>query len=194
MDIGFVFIIISTLMSFLGSLMTVLTYFRFPDLRNPSLTFALWLAAGSSGYGALTFAKYLYRYEIACKLAATLNTYFNLVSVFTSAVVAKCMHILFFSDKLVGLNATKIKVERWHYVFVFISPIILAVLPWCTDSYGKNEVDVFCWIRTEECNKTAGYIWQCVVFYAPLIASLTYIVICYYQVFSKYFDLSVTKP
>lgn len=190
-DIGFVFIIISTLLSFLGSLMTVLTYFIFPDLRSPSLTFALWLAVGSSGYGSLTFAKYLYGYEIVCKLAATLNTYFNLVSVFTSVVVAKCMHILFFSDKLVGQNATKIQVERWHYVFVFISPIALSGLPWCTDSYGKNEVDVFCWIRTEGDNKTAGYIWQCIVFYAPLILSLVFIAVSYYQIFNKYFDLTV---
>lgn len=106
--IGFIFIVVSTLLSYLGSTMTVLTYLRFPDLRSPSLTFALWLAVGSTGYGTLTFAKFLYNYDIVCKLAATLNTYFNLVSVFTSVIVAKCMHIVFFSDKLVGQNATKV--------------------------------------------------------------------------------------
>lgn len=73
-----------------------------------------------------------------------------------------------------------------------MTPVVLAILPWSTDSYGKNHVDVFCWIYTEGDNEVAGYIWQCLVFYVPLLLSLLYIVICYYQVFSKYFDLTVS--
>lgn len=40
---------IATIISCIGSLFTLFTYFLFTDLRTPSQIFAIWLAIGSLG-------------------------------------------------------------------------------------------------------------------------------------------------
>ena len=46
-------IIIATVFSCIGNTFTLLTYILFPELRNPSQVFALWLAIGSYGEHAI---------------------------------------------------------------------------------------------------------------------------------------------
>lgn len=57
-------------------------------MRSTSLTFAVWLGIASTGYGLMTFLKPMDDDDSICHLVAFVTTYFNLVAVFTTTVVA----------------------------------------------------------------------------------------------------------
>ena len=87
-DVEGISIVIATCLSLLGSAITFATFIFFQDMRSTSLTFAVWLGIASTGYGLMTFLKPLDDDESMCHLVAFVTTYFNLVAVFTTTVVA----------------------------------------------------------------------------------------------------------
>lgn len=169
-------IILATCLSFVGSFLTLCTYFLFKDTRNTSSTFALWYAFASIGYGALTFVAYIYEISEFCKIAATLETYFLLISVFTTVVVAYCMNNLFNTQIGIATNYS-LQVENSYYFIAFVLPCFFAIIPWITTQYGKNSSDTFCWVETDnesEQKNAIGFMWEALSFFIPLILSLIY--------------------
>ena len=87
-DVEGISILVATCLSLLGSATTFATFLFFKDMRSMSLTFALWLALASTGYSLLTFLKPFDDKIGVCNFVAFATTYFNLVAVLTTTIVA----------------------------------------------------------------------------------------------------------
>ena len=182
-------------LSLVGNATSFTTWYMFPDLRSTSQTFALWLAIGSTGYNICTILQqFIDQNGMLCNVIASIDNYFSLVSIFTTVIVAFYMKIIFLPSSTTITDRMKLK--KWYYYFVFTLPVPICLLPFTTNSYGKNEGDIYCWLRTDSNNEeknTIGFMWQMLSFYVPLIICILYIAFIYTKIFIWYKPLYKVK-
>mmetsp|Transcript_16289 Transcript_16289/g.24546 ORF Transcript_16289/g.24546 Transcript_16289/m.24546 type:complete len:243 (+) Transcript_16289:65-793(+) len=166
-----------------GSLFTISTYFIFPESRTTSQVFAVWLAIGALGVIGSSFYGHL------CITSAVTVSYFSLITICTAIVVSTSIRRIFdgYRRDLFDQRHIQFQIETWHYAFVWGTPLVLAALPLTTDSYGRNDGDIYCWIKTDfeegnEVRNHIGYMWEVVTFYAPLVLGVGYISVVYSRV------------
>jgi hypothetical protein len=192
-DVEGVTIVVATCLSLLGSLATIATYALFADIRSTSLTFAVWLAVASSVYGLMTWLKPSDDDYAACAFVGFVTTYCNLVAVLTTTVVAFGMKQLFsFRDAEVAPSHRVFSIIRKRYVlFVFGVPLLVALLPFTTGSYGKSEREntLSCWIVAS--SSAWGVAWR-FTFYGIVILAVAFTSYVYISVFYKFSDLRVS--
>ena len=181
-------------LSIFGGVFTILSYYLFPLSRSPSQVYALWLAIAAIGYGSIPFFSFLnHDHPIICKLTGFIDNYFYLTAIFTTAVIANCMKQIF----LVGdepshqtyqtRESIKLAIQPKNYVFVWILPLFLNLLPLTTHHFGlvENGGMHLCWIKTDSDDirrNQIGLIWMGVTMYIPLL-------ICFFFNASIYFSI-----
>lgn len=176
---------VSISLTILGSSFTILTYLLFPDLRTNSRTFALWLAIGGLGFSSTVFffEKSDKTQGLLCMIESFVESYFSLVTLFTTVIYCVIISKLFATlNSSRNVDRHTIKVKPGHVVFVWILPFFMALLPFCTGSYGRNRSDLYCWIKTDTQNETtnvAGYIWEIFVLYLWVIVAIVYTLYIY---------------
>lgn len=118
----------------------------------------------------------IYRNNLSCKIYGATSTYFTLISLFTTVVVADCMRKIFIQrqSQTQDLN---VYVKKEYYFFVFIFPLTFVWLPATTNSFGINDHDIFCWIETDTAHKihnNLGFMWILLTFYFPFFCGIIY--------------------
>jgi hypothetical protein len=176
-----------------GFLFTLLTYLIFPDLRTATQILVFWLTGASVGYIATNFITPRNDGSQICTLESFCVQYFSLVVIFTTVVVAQNMHKIFRVYQTKPLDC-RVEVEMYHALFVWGVPIIFAFIPLFADVYGKNNSDLYCWIKTDsesEHKNNLGVICQVICFLVPLFLSVTHNCWVYYSISSKAQELKV---
>lgn len=62
------------------------------------------------------------------------------------------------------------RMRKKFYIFTYLMPFLLSLLPFSTENYGPTDNDVKCWITGD----FAGSLHRLLMFYLPLIMVLTY--------------------
>jgi hypothetical protein len=170
-------------LSVFGGLFTLLSYLSFPSYRSPSQVYALWLAVAAIGYGIIPFFSFVYSDPLICKIVGFLDNYFYLTALFTTAVIANCMRQIFLlepshssaiSSSSSPRSSLKLALQPKNYLFVWLLPFCLNLLPLLTNHFGRveNGGSHLCWIETESKSKrrnNLGLIWMGVTMYIPLL-------------------------
>jgi hypothetical protein len=150
-----------SIVSIIADLFILISYCIFPSIRSQTLEFATWLAIGSFGFCACTAFLPFMDSDIVCTLHGILNNYFALISVFTTAVIADKIRLIFLcldTSPVPSVKATYLDIS-----FVFIFPAILVALPLLTNHYGNPNDQLFCWIKVSSMSKRRnriGYFWE----------------------------------
>ena len=124
----------------------------------------------------------------ACIATAIIESYFNLVTLFTTVVIAHSIRLIFSSFSGKQTRQIQFTITPWQYVFVWIIPILFSLLPLSTQSYGQNRTDKYCWIKTDTHNHEKnhiGYIWEGVILYFLVVAAIGYNAYIYVSVILK---------
>jgi hypothetical protein len=132
-----------------------------------------------------TFLPMLYRSHLACKIYGGTSTYFNLISLFSTIVVADCMRKIFLRYSSQSQD-TAVQVLKEYYFFVFLFPLTFVWLPATTNSFGINDHDLFCWIKidsSDEVHNDIGFMWIIVTFYLPYVCGICFNTYVYANVF-----------
>jgi hypothetical protein len=67
-------------------------------------------------------------------------------------------------------------------LFVWVLPLFLVLLPYTTDSYGKNEKDIFCFIKTDNSSlqkNQTGRAWGGFILYIPVFLCMIFNTVTY---------------
>lgn len=174
-------------LSLFGGSFTILSYILFPSCRSPSQVFALWLAISSLGYGIIPFIRKYNHYEIMCQLTGYLDNYFYLVAIFTTTVIANCMKTIFLSNSQTR-DSIKLSLQPKNYLFVWILPLFLNILPFSTNNFNQDEDTKLCGINTDTSNKyknNIGFLWMGVILYIPFLLCFLYNVYIYSAIWQK---------
>eukprot|EP00493_Phyllostaurus_siculus_P028092 UN28440 len=96
--------------------------------------------------------------EYVCRFQSFVNTFGGVSSVLWVAVVSYCIYrITVIQDYFIH------HYEVQFHLFCWFASLILALLPFSTESYG--DIGVYCWIKDES---TIDKIWRISSFYGPL--------------------------
>lgn len=129
----------------------------------------------------------LYRSHLACKIYGGTSTYFTLISLFSTIVVADCMRKIFLRFSSQSQDSVQVvQVLKEYYLFVFLFPLTFVWLPATTNSFGINDHDLFCWIKidsSDEVHNDIGSMWIIVTFYLPYVCGICYNTYVYANVF-----------
>ena len=82
-------------------------------------------------------------------------------------------------------------IKKRYYFYVFGFPLIYALLPFSTKSYGKNENTLSCWILINDEVKDASDAWQ-LIFFGFVFLAICFTSYVYFSVFYKFTDLRVS--
>jgi hypothetical protein len=127
-----------------------------------------------------------YRSHLACKFYGGISTYFTLVSLFSTVVVADCMRKIFLRFSSQSQDTSAVQVIKEYYVFVFLFPLTFVWLPATTNNFGINDHDLFCWIKIDSPNEVhndIGFMWIIVTFYFPYVCGICFNTYVYANVF-----------
>lgn len=178
-------------LSIFGGCFTILSYFIFP-YNSPSQTYALWLAISAIGYGMVPFLSFLDDSNYLCKFTGFIDNYFYLTALFTTAVIANCMRQIFLYDpsSCNTRESLKLAIQPKNYLFVWIFPFFLNLLPLLTNHFGRIENGGIhsCWIKTDTNDirrNHLGLIWVGVTMYIPLLICFIFNVYVYVSIWQK---------
>lgn len=138
------------------------------------------------GFSAFTFLPILYRSPLACKIYGGTSTYFTLISLFSTVVVADCMRKIFLRYGSQSQEGSIVQVQKEYYIFVFLFPLTFVWLPATTNSFGINDHDIFCWIKIDSSNdlhNDIGFMWILLTFYVPYLCGICFNTYVYANVF-----------
>jgi uncharacterized membrane protein YkvA (DUF1232 family) len=178
--------------SVFGGLFTITSYYLFPLSRSPSQVYALWLAIAAVGYGSIPFLNH--EDPIICKLTGFLDNYFYLTAIFTTAVIANCMKQIFLcgdeQHPYQARESIKLAIQPKNYLFVWVLPLLLNLLPLSTNHFGpvENGGAHLCWIKTDSSDirrNHIGLIWMGVTMYIPLLLCFFFNASVYISIWQK---------
>jgi hypothetical protein len=73
------------------------------------------------------------------------------------------------------------KLSIGHYLFIWLLPAVLAVLPLTTGHYGHNENDIFCWVEgmsnedgVNKMHNLFSFLWQLMTVGLPVTVGISY--------------------
>jgi hypothetical protein len=191
-----------------GGLFTILSYYLFPLSRSPSQVYALWLAIAAIGYGSIPFFSFLnHDHPMICKMTGFFDNYFYLTAIFTTAVIANCMKKIFLGGDEQSQHQTyqtresyiKLAIQPKNYLFVWVFPLFLNLLPLSTNHFGpvENGGIHLCWIKTDSNDirrNHIGLIWMGVTMYIPLLLCFFFSASIYFSIWQKVRAWKVFPP
>mmetsp|Transcript_62793 Transcript_62793/g.72064 ORF Transcript_62793/g.72064 Transcript_62793/m.72064 type:complete len:375 (-) Transcript_62793:192-1316(-) len=143
------------------------------ELRNPSFALVFLLCFTSFCSALVLILAILIKDSLLCTIAGVATTYFAITSVTTTAVITSIVY------RSISWGKEEIQTYAKRYgVLNLILPILVAPLPFLTDSYGQAEPatslsEVYCWIRTNH-DKPEYDAWKVILFFAPLWTVIAY--------------------
>lgn len=167
--------IVTSSLSFLGSLFVILVYCGFSEVRSYSFRLILYMSICDL---FLSFANLLGPMDSSdamCTAQAVLISYFGLASIIWSAILALSLYLF-----VVKQNMQVPDFELKFAVFSFGFPILMTFLPFSTDSYGDQYGQ--CWI---DLGDAAGAAWAVVQFYIPLWFTVLFNSYCFYLAYRE---------
>lgn len=162
-------------LSFVSSLFILLCYFLFERLRSFAFRLVTLIALSDCLY---SIGHLLGNLEDGpfCHIQAYIITYFELVSLLVTVLIARSLQRVFLQGDLQVEED-----EKWYIIAAWTLPWIVLFLPESTDSYGPS--GTFCWIKGHSSIDTA---WRFVIFYIWLWSGILYILYVYYNISKKY--------
>ena len=132
---------IAAALSILGSLLMLLSYFMFSNLRKPSGILSAWVASGNFVHALFSILQGP-NGSFECTLSAFGRSYGSLISLFVSVIITNVVHKITLSSIQLRI-AVLVEISYFHYFVTWILSLILAVLPFFTNSYGKDSNDAW---------------------------------------------------
>ena len=115
-------------------------------------------------------------------------TYADNAALFTTVVVASYMRRIFFGLTNQSISGP-MNLSLANYAFIWVLPAILSALPFTTRHYGRNEDDIFCWIKggrsgddNDRVHDFFSFFWQAVVVGLPAGIGISYNFWVYFKI------------
>jgi len=166
------------LFSLLGSSFIMFMYWKCAELRNFAFKMVFWIAFSDFFYAIGDMMLDSPSGSFACYLQALLISYFELSSMLWTVAIAFTLHITILRKDpnfLLDVEGS----ARKYALFCWGIPLVLAILPLTTSSYGDS--GGWCWISTDA-SYAAGTAWRFVQFYGPLWLSIGYNIYVYIHI------------
>lgn len=82
-------------------------------------------------------------------------------------------------------------IRKRYYAYVFGSPLIYAILPFATNSYGKNPGTYSCWIVVNDNWKDFDNAWK-LVFFGFVLLAVCFTSYVFVYIFNKFSNVRVS--
>ena len=159
-------------LSIVGALFVMVVYFSLSKLRSLfAFRLIMYLSSCDLLFSAAMLLGPLTGSSSLCKVQAVVITLFGLASVLWTVGIALTMYVVVMSRSR-GVEMHEAKMVLVCYGL----PVLVAVLPFLTHSYGENLE--WCWIEADR----EGLVWQAVVFYGPLWVAFVVNTYCYWAI------------
>ena len=154
--------LVCSIMSILGALYIILGYFAMEQGRRPfAFRLIMYLSISDLLFSTAMLLGPLKDTSTLCQVQAVVITLFGLATVLWTVSIALTMYLVVLS------RSSNVEAHECKMMLVcFGLPVLVAVLPFLTESYGTNLE--WCWLGI---NDAEGPVWQVVVFYGPLWAA-----------------------
>lgn len=162
--------IVVSCFSLLGSCFVMVCFVAIPRLRNFGFKLVFMLACSEAFYSIAYLMGSPEAESFLCKLQALMLSFFSLSSLLWTSAISYTLVRSVTQPRRIGIH---LKEPSFHIVAWGI-PLILALLPMLTESYGKQDAH-FCWIKNEGIDN----FWRFFQFYVPLFACIVYNALCY---------------
>ena len=127
--------------SIAGSLLMILSYTMFSNLRKPSGILSSWVASGNVIHAVFSLLQGR-NGSFVCTLSAFGRSYGSLISLFVSVIITRVVHNITISSVQKRV-AILVEISNFHYSVTWILSLLLAILPFFTNSYGKESSDAW---------------------------------------------------
>jgi hypothetical protein len=129
-------------LSIVGGCFMLMSYAKFKELRTTFGTISMWF--GICGIGAAIYPVMGPANEgtFKCIMQSIIGTYFVLASLLASTVLVHTLFRLFYPlDGATGVTAQLMVTPR-NIIFVWGTPLVMALIPLITESYGNDDGDM----------------------------------------------------
>jgi len=158
--------------SLVGELFVITLWLKFKDLRSFVFDLVLMIALSDllETIGNILGDPGLGRTHGTCVAQEFFISFGGLSSLFWVIAVAFTLNMSFIKDDQ-NFQAANIKGLGKHYALVCWGvPLVMAILPWSSDSYDREYVDTVCWLRHD-----GGHLaWPLLQFYIPLWVGVSF--------------------
>lgn len=165
--------IVCSSLSLIGSCFVIVMYLGFKEIRSFPFRLVVYLSICDALFALGVLLGPVH--ESLCQFQAFFVSYFSVGTILWTIIIARTLYLA------VIRQVPNVEDYEWKFLaFGFGMPLIGAVLPFTTGSYGEADVGM-CWVSLRE-NKAVGSMWQLFQFYLPLWFAFFYNSYCYYQV------------
>lgn len=173
--------------SLIGSLFIIIIYLRVRELRSfafrlvfltaiADFFFSLGGLLGDAGGNPETFVG---ANTELCLFQSFIISYFQLASLIWSVSIAFTLHMGFLKRR-VDFNPKEVyKHEKKYHLVAWTYPLVMAILPFTTNSYGDE--GGYCWIQSHSEHVS----WRFIQFYVPLLIAIIYNAYVFFNVWIK---------
>lgn len=154
---------IISLFSIVSCIFIIVSYFLFRKLKNPSGELSLWLAIACIGISIFSLIKKPVDRSQLCTIQGMMGTLFPLSCISITCIIAMFLYFLIFYP-----DSTAVQITLSHYIFAWVIPFLISIIPALTGKYGREDNDVHCWIETYDGNDANAVLEQFILFYCPL--------------------------
>lgn len=156
--------------SLLGSILVLVSFVRFPELRVFALKLIALLAVADIGTDIPYYLGDPDTGSFKCTLQAVLRVYFNLVAILLTTVIANFMYevILFQNFELIEQQQRR----PTYQLYAWGVPVLLAMLPFTTSNYGSN--GAYCSVTSDTGDYWWGVFWHVTCLYLPCWVAIGY--------------------
>lgn len=164
--------LICSSISIVGALFIIVVYFSMKRLRNLfAFRLIMYLSSSDLLFSAAMLLGPLDSSQATCKIQAFALTLFGLSTVFWTLGIALTMYLVVLS------KSRNLEIHEGKMVLLCYGlPIVVAVFPFLTDSYGESLE--WCWLRSN----SDGHIWELVIFFGPLWTAFVINTYCYWEI------------
>ena len=153
--------------SFIASSSVAFTFHKFRELQSFEYNIVLWAVLANLGADISVFLGNPDDGSFLCGLQGFTHTYFNLVSIFCIVSICHIMRL-----KFVSFDQHFERHHREYTAFAIGLPLVLAILPLTTSSYG----DAGGWCGINQTTEIADMdsLWRLLVYYLPIFSAFIY--------------------
>lgn len=161
-----------SVLSLIGALSIIFSYYKFPKLRKFSFKLVLFMSI-TDGFSCISYFLGSPTTDTAlCTLQGFLQQLFQLSSILWTTAIATTLY-----RAVVKQTGSQELLPRFHLVCSGI-PALFALLPLLTSSYGNTAA--WCWIFVDPSSPAIGQVWRLLLFYLPLWAAVVFNGYTYY--------------
>ncbi|CAG9334516.1 unnamed protein product [Blepharisma stoltei] len=167
-------LIVCNSLSFIGCFFILLMYLFFKELRSFSFRLVQYMSIIDL-FHSITLMLPWDESNWWCIIQASSLQYTALSSIVWSLIIAYALY-----DSVINQNS-KVELNEIKFILVgYLSPILTAIPPFFTNSYGKAEG--WCWMRIREDHYTIDVTWRFMLFYIPIWIIFIISIIIYYRI------------